>query len=294
MGFLDILRRHSTIAPMKPIKPWPARLAPACLLALSALAPAPAAGTPTSAPPIRLDYALYGHGFHVMDVTVDLLLTPDGYSVRLNDRTVGLLGFMLHANVTSTAQGRFAGDGVRPVRFTSNGYSRGADRRTQLDYADGNPAVTVLSPPETRRDPVPIASARGSIDTLSAIADLMRKVETSGRCDGNALIFDGLRLSEARSQTTGQQTVPQDHDAAYGGTALRCDFVSQQTAGFLHNEDENALHRPQHGTAWISRVAAGAPPLPVRIMFEHPKLGTATMVLTRVEAGAPEPASPGG
>ncbi len=274
---------------------WPA----AAVLACIAVAPAqavPLVSSPQAGPasPIRLDYALYGHGFHVMDVTVDLLLTPAAYSVRLNDRTVGLLGFMLRANVTSTAQGRFVGDGVQPVRFTSTGYSRGTQRQTQLDYADGNPSVTVLAPRETKRDPVPIADARGSVDTLSAIADLVRKVERSGRCDGNALVFDGLRLSQARSETTGQQTVPQDHDTAYGGTALRCDFVSQQVAGFLHNDDEALLHRPQHGTAWINRVVAGAPPLPVRIMFEHPKLGLATMVLTRVEAGAPVSASPGG
>nr|WP_321983179.1 DUF3108 domain-containing protein [uncultured Lichenicoccus sp.] len=285
---------------------WPAALVVACL----AVAPAPTRATASAvsgppgsaaampdaapAPPIRLDYALYGHGFHVMDVTVELLLTPDAYSVRLNDRTVGLLGFMLRANVTSTAQGRFVGDGVQPVRFTSIGYSRGAQRQTQLDYADGNPSVTVLAPPETRRDPVPITAARGSVDTLSAIAELVRKVERSGRCDGNALIFDGLRLTQTRSQTTGQQAVPRDPAAAYGGTALRCDFVSQQTAGFLHNDDEAQLHRPQHGTAWINRVVAGAPPLPVRITFEHPKLGLATMVLTRVEAGAPGQASPGG
>ncbi|WP_428375558.1 DUF3108 domain-containing protein [Lichenicoccus sp.] len=290
---------------MRRIPSWPAAAVVACLAVApamtlpAALAPARAASVPAAppggaVPPIRLDYALYGHGFHVMDVTVDLLLTPDAYSLRLNDHTVGLLGFMLRANVTSTAQGRFVGDGVRPVRFTSIGYSRGAQRQTQLDYVDGNPSVTVLAPPETRRDPVPIAQARGSVDTLSAIADLMRRVERSGRCDGNALVFDGLRLTRARSQTTGQQTVPQDHGAAYGGTALRCDFVSQQVAGFLHNDDEAQLHRPQHGTAWINRVVAGAPPLPVRIMFEHPKLGLATMVLTRVEAGPPSPPSPGG
>lgn len=265
-------------------------LAPACAPARdTASGPAPVAGVHAS--PIRLSYALYGHGFHVMDVTVEMQLTPDAYSVQLNDHTAGLIGFMLNTNVTSSAIGRFVGDGVQPIRFKSAGYSRGAQRSTQLDYPDGNPSVTLLSPPETRRDPVPIAAAHGSVDTLSAIADLVRRVQRSGRCDGDALIFDGLRLTRAHARTAGQQPVPMDHDATYGGTALRCDFVTQQVAGFLHNDDEAPLHRPQHGSAWVNRIVAGAPPLPVRIVFEHPKLGTATMILTRVVAGA---ASPGG
>lgn len=260
------------------------------ILAVSSVSPpalAQAAVQGAGAPPksVRLNYLLYGHGFHVLDVVVDLNLTPAGYSVRLNDHTTGFLGFMLHTDVTSTVTGRFkAGQpGVQPIHFESSGYSRGAQRDTVLDYVDGNPKVQILTPIEPKRDPVRIADARGSIDTLSAMADMVHQIQQTGHCDGKATVFDGLRLSTVSSHTVGQQTVPPDSRSPYGGTALRCDFESLETGGFLHNEEEAKMRRVQHGTAWVSMVVPGAPALPVRIMFENPKLGMATMFLAKVE-----------
>ena len=240
---------------------------------------------------IRLSYVLFGHGFHVMDVSVEFRLAPQSYSMRLNDHTVGLLGFMAHTDVTSTATGRFVPGGVQPVHFESSGFSRGAQRDTVLDYVDGNPVVRVLTPREPRRDPVDPARTRGSIDTLSAMADMVHLVQEGGRCDGRALVFDGLRLSQVSSQTAGQQVVPPDSRSPYGGPALRCDFVSLEVGGFLHNADEARMRKPQHGSAWVEPVVQGAPQLPVRITFEHPALGQATMFLTKVEE---IPASPTG
>ncbi len=247
----------------------------------------PQAGQPvaSASKPIRLSYLLYGHGFHVLDVVVDLNVTPYGYSVRLNDHTTGFLGFMLHTNVTSTVTGRFkpGEPGVQPVRFESSGYSRGAQRDAVLVYVDGNPKVEILTPPETRRDPVSTADARGSIDTLSAMADMVHQVRQTGRCDGKARVFDGLRLTQVSSHTVGQQTVPPDDRSPFGGSALRCDFESLEIGGFLHNADEAKMRQVQHGTAWVSVIVPGAPALPVRIMFETPQLGMATMFLVKVE-----------
>ncbi len=265
------------------------------LLALTLAAAAPAASAQSAGSEasraIRLSYTLYSHGFHVLNVVVDLRLSGQDYAVRLNDRTAGFLGLMLHTDVTSTVTGRFAAGGVRPSHFESAGYSRGAQRRTVLDYPDGNPTVRVLTPSEPRRDRVDPAQSIGSIDTLSAMADLVHQVQQDGRCDGHALVFDGLRLSQVSANTAGRQTVPQDARSPFGGAALRCDFVSLQTGGFLHNDEEARLREPQHGTAWVASVGEGLPALPVRITFENPKLGLATMFLTKIE---PAPVGAGG
>ena len=267
------------------------------LLALALAAAAQAAlaqssgGGRDSPRAIRLRYTLYGHGFHVLNVVVELRLSGQGYSVRLNDRTAGFLGLMLHTDVTSTATGRFASGGVQPVRFESTGYSRGAQRQAVLEYAHGNPTVRVLTPNEPRRDRVDPAQTMGSIDTLSAMADMVHEVQQDGRCDGRALVFDGLRLTQVSARTMGRQTVPPDGRSPYGGTALRCDFVSLQVGGFLHNDEEARMRKPQHGTAWVAPVEQGLPALPVRISFESPQLGLATMFLTKIER---EPAGAGG
>ena len=233
---------------------------------------------------LRLSYKLYGRGFHVMNVTVALSLTQYGYGIVVHDQTVGLVGVLVHTNLTSTATGRFGPDGVQPLHFESVGFSRGAQRTTVMDYVDGNPFVRQLTPPEPNRDPVNPASARGSVDTLSAIVGLVHRVQQTGRCDGNALVFDGLRLSRARAQTAGDQAVPPHDGALYRGTALRCDFHSLEIGGFEHDENEAAMRRPQDGSAWVTHVLSGAPALPVQIRFHHPKLGMVTMVLTSAAA----------
>ncbi|WP_428392353.1 DUF3108 domain-containing protein [Lichenicoccus sp.] len=233
---------------------------------------------------IRLSYKLYGRGFHVMNVAVALSLNQYGYGIAVHDQTVGLMSVMVHTNLTSTATGRFKPDGVQPTHFESVGFSRGAQRTTVLDYVDGNPVVRQLTPPEPNRDPVAAASARGAIDTLSAIVGLVHRVQQTGRCDGSALLFDGLRLSRARAHTVGEQVVPAHDGALYPGTALRCNFESLEVGGFEHDEDQAEMHRPQHGSAWVAHVLPGAPALPVRISFHHPKLGMVTMVLTSAAA----------
>ncbi len=257
--------------------------------AAAGAAPSGPAATPGS---VRLTYALYAHGLRVLAVVAELRLASSGYSVVLRDHTTGFLGFMVHTDVTSTAIGRFVPGGVQPVRFESTGYSRGAQRETVLDYSDGNPVVRVLTPTERNRDPVDPAETHGSIDTLAAMADMVHQIQRTGRCDGDALIFDGLRLTRASSRTAGQQALPADDRSPFKGTALRCDFVSQEIGGFLHNDEEAQMRRPKHGSAWVLPVLPGAPALPARITFENPRLGLATMVLTGVDR-LPAPGSNG-
>jgi len=263
-----------------------------CVLAGLMVLPGPQAALAAEPPAaaqghaIHLVYQLYGRGMHVMNVEADFRLTPDGYSMRLHDQTAGLLSLMLHTNVTSVALGRFGADGgVEPAHFESSGYSRGADRHTVLDYRAGNPVVALLTPPEPKRDPVDPASTRGSIDTLSAIADMVHKVQTTGRCDGQALVFDGLRLTRVVSDTGPREMMLPGARSPFGGPTLRCDFISQQVAGFLHNGEGAQMHEPKHGSAWIARVLPGAPPLPIRITFQNPQLGEATMYLVQASAG---------
>lgn len=248
------------------------------------LACVPAAAQP--APPLHLSYALYGHGFHVMDVEADLTLSGDSYRISLHDRTTGLVGLLVRSDVTSIADGRFDGLQVQPYGFSSSGRSRGAERVVRIAYAGGDPQVLELSPIDSDRDPVAAAAAARSIDSLSAVVALVRSASRTGRCDGTARLFDGLRLSTLQARTVGQQTLPADARSAYAGQALRCDFVGQQIGGFLHDADEARKHRPQQGSAWLAVPRPGAPLLPVRVVFQTPRFGDATLFLTRV---APKP-----
>ncbi|MCQ8240745.1 hypothetical protein [Rhizosaccharibacter radicis] len=247
-----------------------------------------AAGAAPYAPgqAIRLTLEAYSHGFHAMSIVADLRLADGGYSAQLSNHTAGMLSLFSRSNITSDAVGRFSGDDVIPLSFSSGGWSRGAQRSVKLSFKDGQPHVDELTPPDTRRDPVTPEQARGGVDSLSGMVMLIHEIATSHRCDGHAKLFDGLRLSTLSVRTVGEQPVPVDHRSPYGGSGLRCDFVGTQIGGFLHNEDEEKMHRPQTGSAWFEPVLPGAPALPVRVVFEHPKLGEITVLLTGVSTGS--------
>ena len=256
-------------------------------LAASWLATRPSAAAPTqTATPLRLSYALYGHGFHVMDVDADIRLTDSGYRISLHNHTTGLIGMLTHGDVTSIADGWFDGMRARPYGFSSSGRSRGARRVVRIGYPGGDPQVLELIPADPDRDPVAAADAARSIDAISAVASLLRAVDRTGRCDGEARIFDGLRLSTLQARTVGEQTLPADPNSPYAGPALRCDFVGHQIGGFLHDADEAQKRLPQQGSAWLAAPLPGAPPLPVRIVFDNPRFGRATLFLIRAVPGS--------
>ena len=151
-------------------------------------------------------------------------------------------------------------------------------RLTLIDYRDGQPTVRQLVPPtETEREPVQPGQQTDTIDTLSAMAELIHTIQRTGRCDGRVTTFDGRRLSVLEARTSGPQSLDPTRRSSFAGMTLRCDFVGRQLAGFMLDEDRTTLQRPQTGTAWFAATAPDGPVVPVRIAFRTRWFGDATM-----------------
>jgi hypothetical protein len=244
--------------------------------------PLQAAGTGS----FSADYTGYSHGLTVLKLTGRLTLAPDAYSAEVSFHTAGFIGFIVHSDNDSQVQGVFQGDRAVPSLFTGTGNLRGTKRATRIEYKDGNPVVTLLTPPNEReRTLVAPQDTLHTIDTLSAAALLVRTVATTGRCDGSATTFDGRRLSVLTSHTTGEVSLAKTDRSIFAGDALRCDFDGRQTGGFVTNENEDALRKPRHGTAWLAPVLPNAPPVPVRLIFDNKILGEVTLYLTAIHGG---------
>jgi hypothetical protein len=255
----------------------------ALILLTATSAPANAAQTGS----FDVDYDGYSHGLIALKMSASLNLTPNAYSGRLAFNTAGMVAWMVHSVSDSTVQGQFKDGQAAPIRFDSTGNLRGVDRVTHITYRDGNPVIQQISPPPGQeRTLVPADQTLHTIDTLSAIAMLVRRVAATGKCDGTAMVFDGHRLTDLKAVTVGQETLPPSPKTHFNGQALRCDFDGNQLGGFMKNQDEAKLRQTKHGTAWLAPIVPGAPPVPVRIVFEHPALGQVTLYLTQV-SGSP-------
>lgn len=256
------------------------------LAVLVALVPRVAAAEPERSF-TSLTYATHVAGMRVMVTEADVQMDARGYRVDIATRTAGAYGVLFRSETRTVAQGLWAGTLVAPQRYAVAGAWRGAPRRTLMDYDMGQPNVRQLEPPnELEREPVPVPLQRETIDTISAAAQLARRVSLTGRCDGQARTFDGRRLFEVEARTGGMEILAVD-EAPVSGPVLRCDFEGRLLAGFALEGDRAAAARPHKGVAWFARLGPDAPLLPVRLRFEMRWLGNATMTLTGARVDGP-------
>lgn len=249
----------------------------------------PSAALAAQTPDLQATYQVYAAGFHVADVQATFAIGPRRYDIQLRYHTTGVVGFFRHGHEFNEAIGRWAGNTPRPEDFEASGAWNGTRNLTRILYRAGEPLVERLVPAERRkREPVPRALQRNTIDTLSALALVIRSVERTGRCDDTAHTFDGRRASVISARTVGTDLLSRSDRSIYAGRALHCDFVGRMVAGFKYNEDTPADRRPLHGTAWLAPVMAGGPPLPVMMQFQTRWFGKANMYLTHLQPAPPQ------
>jgi hypothetical protein len=235
---------------------------------------------------LSAEYTGYSHGLTVLKLGGSLSLTPSGYAVHITYHTAGMIGMVVHTDNDSEARGTFQGGTASPQLFTGTGHLRGTARATRIEYVNGNPVIRELSPPvEQERTPIPPADTLHTIDTLSALALLIREVGQSGTCSGTVTTFDGRRLAQQSAHQVGEEVLAADNRSIFSGRAVRCDFEGRQLGGFVRNQDEGTLRKPRHGTAWLANLLPGAPPVPVKVIFENNILGQVTLYLTAVTGG---------
>lgn len=269
-------------------------LAVAVVLAAPALAPAftldpLVAGAPPIAAnddDVHAEFATYAAGLHIADVEAGFGFGPWSYQMQLAFHTTGLVGFFLRGHQWTTVTGSWDDTQPAPHEFLGDGEWRGQRRITLIDYEQGVPEIRTLVPPdEAERQKVPPALQVKTVDTLSAVAQLMRNVGASGRCEGTVRTYDGRRVMEIAAHTVGSEILAPTERSMFSGTTLRCDFEGHMLAGFLIGDTDEADRRPLHGSVWLAQVVPGAPPMPVRMTFQTRWFGDATMYLTKAAPG---------
>ncbi len=239
---------------------------------------------------MRLRYSVYAAGVNMVDIDSKMDLRSNWYRLDLAYHTVGLLSLIIHNQSESFAQGSFTAQRAQPLRFANWGTLRGSPRRMVIDYVSGQPLVREQVPENDHdREPVPVGMLRGTVDTLSAIATLVRQVSATGRCDGRASTFDGRRLLEITSHTVGEERLETEDRSSFSGLALRCDFEGRQLAGFQPDDEADERAKIHHIQAWLASVTPGGPRLPVRVVFETRWFANATAYLTAADGGEEAP-----
>jgi Protein of unknown function (DUF3108) len=252
------------------------------MLALSALSPA------ARAEAVLARYDVRAAGVSVMRAEVLFDLSGPRYRVQTRLRPVGVGSvFAGRGEQVSTTEGSWRGADPLPRRHSFEGEWRGARRVVQLDYTpspDGAPLLRVLEPPlEPEREPVPDALRRNTVDGLSAMAKLLRTVAQTGRCEGEAPVYDGRRRSDFRAWTERMDELPRG-EGAFAGPALRCAFLGRVVAGrHAAQERRDGNRPPQPARAWVARPLPNGAAVPVLIELPTRWFGTLRVVLAAAE-----------
>ena len=235
---------------------------------------------------VQLDYAAYVAGFNVLNAQAGIELRQDRYGIGLHVRTAGALSAFVQGDTLTLVNGGFQGDGVRPEAYRSAGMWRGDPHITDIGFQAGMPVVRTLVPSneEDRREPVPQELQRGTVDSISAIALLIRTVAETGRCDSQATTFDGRRVSQVAVRTVGMETLERTSRSSFSGPALHCEINGHQIAGFPHDAGpDDYSRRPQAGSVWMAAPAPGSAMVPVLMSFPTKLMGHMTLYLTQAQ-----------
>jgi hypothetical protein len=252
--------------------------------ALAALAPAARAAEP----PVLASYTAYFSGFSVATLDAALHLDAERYRLAALMRTAGILAAFIRGEQTAEVEGVVrpnSGIGLAPARYAMEGRWRDRLRRIAMRWPGGEPEVLALIPANTEeREPVPAELRHGTIDTLSAIVSLLRRVTETGRCEGEAALFDGRRRTDVTARTDGEDTLREHRWGIFAGPALRCTVEGRQVAGFRSGQSRDEAGTPLSATAWLARPGPGLPLIPVRIEAET-GWGPVYVHLTRIGRG---------
>lgn len=244
-------------------------------LALSLLA-VPLSASPGAAQRVQAEYVVRALGMTVMEVTITYDTNDQGYAMEFSSRLRNLATVVGDGRQTTRVTGTWTSGGVQPIRYDANGVWRGDPRRTTVDWNGVQPAIRALVPPnEGEREEVTPAQQRGTIDSLSAVALLIRQVGREGRCEASGRIYDGRRLTEMTARTERWEVLPAAR-GEWSGRALRCAFEGRLVAGFHKDNNGAEARRPTPGTAWLGEAVPGVPPLPVRIEVTTRWVGSMT------------------
>ena len=237
-------------------------------------------------PEFHASYQTYAAGLPVAEVDSGFSFGPRQYRMKLDYRTSGVVAWFIGGHQSDSVIGTWSGAQALPAQFVGKGQWRGEDRVVEIDYTRRKPEIRRLVPLNLEnREPVPEALQADSIDGLSAVAELIHTIRDTGHCETTVRTYDGRRAIEIEAHTVGNETLAPTERSSFAGKTLRCDFSGRLIAGFRSGGDRAREGKPMHGSAWLAKIVADAPPVPVRLAFETRWFGDATMYLTGIGPG---------
>jgi hypothetical protein len=254
------------------------RLGAASWLLLLALVAAAAEKPEASAPAaeahpaenaaVTLRYEVSWSLLPLLEIESRTRVDPSDYEMDVEMETVGVVDLLFSWRANQATRGALTSAQVAPQSFRSASEFRG--RRQDIDLGYGPQGLdrervegSTVDPSE--REEVPPELRRDTVDPLSAVVQVSRRLVAGESCAGTARVFDGVRRYDLNYEDLGEREL--EDDEKFAGRARLCRATMVPIGGFWRPTDRepDSLH---HIDAYWAPPWPGADPVPVRLALE--------------------------
>jgi hypothetical protein len=188
------------------------------------------------------------------------------YQVNMGGDLIGMLASMYPFHMQLTSQGRVMGQASQPSHYRSDIST--ADQRSivTLTYSAGG-NIQMVDQPATQEGQEAFARGlvRGTMDPLSAVATIARKIETGQDCSGRMQVFDGARRFDLTlAPIPASASPPRDLPVALKSSPKGCDAVLTLLSGFSQSAIDSGVY-PKTARFWFTSDMNSAWPVLLRI-----------------------------
>jgi len=239
-----------------------------------ALRPLPAPALANDRISMRVE--VYGlMGLHVLTLNTSVEETGERYAISTHYKTTGVAGLVIDQQTHATASGRLIPASAQAESFRSETRRNGVARQEEVNFRpDGSVDGRVIP---VVADAAAPATARGTVDNLTAYFRLERQLAAKGTCALMVPVFDGRSRYDLIFSDGGKQVISPE-----GGQKLEGSTIACKMARRIHSAPESEVGEgARQGTFWYAPLLPGDVVVPVRMQIET-QIGTVDAYLAEL------------
>ena len=233
---------------------------------------------------IVANYTFYFGGFTILQANTTIEFELKRYKVVSESKTDGLLNLFFEWSGHATSEGKFIEGRLVPRLHQNVGKRAGNVRKTFLSYeSSGQLISSEIHPPPDLSEvfPIPRGLVKETIDPLTAVVQINRRLERGMGCSAKLPVFDGRRRYDLTIVDRGETTLKQTPFSVFQGKALVCKININMLGGHKREKSKYAATSGEK-LVYIGRPLKDGPILPVGLKIET-AFGTLTGRLVSIK-----------
>ena len=218
----------------------------------------------------QADYIVYFGGFNILNAATKIELNSEGYRIETKSATDGILDLFFEWKGQATSAGRFLNHQPIPLIHSNFGKRNDDIRKTILSY---NPEGKITSstvrpaPDFSEVFPLPINAEYETVDPLTVIVALNRRLEKGLDCNANFPVFDGRRRYDLTLEDRGQTILMKNPFSIFSGSARVCKIDLHMIGGHRREKSKYSSSAKEK-LVFVARPVKRGPLIPVGLTIE--------------------------